>query len=241
MDRPILPVISVADRISAVVLGMLLVVAVDAKVCGNNIISLPGPDLPSRSSAPPSSSRLQDSGSSAPPPPKLVLAPSPINAARFSRSRLQAALMLQALLRRPRLPPGHRLGAPLSTSGNDNTSILRSPGVRFLDGSVDPLQPLLCTAFHPTVVSTVFRRRGRRRSPSCSSWCSYPVFRPSCISFLLEGLICNLAALLLIYCSCHKKNIAVFSCMPGARASLRGSLFFHVGFSSPFLANDVQE
>jgi hypothetical protein len=91
MARPILPVVSVADRISAVVLlGVLLVVAVDVKVCGNKIISFPGPDLPSRSSAPPSSSRLQDSGSSAPPPPKLVLAPSPINAARFSRSRQQA-------------------------------------------------------------------------------------------------------------------------------------------------------
>jgi hypothetical protein len=195
MARPILPVVSVADRISAVVLlAVLLVVAVDVKVCGNKIISFPGPDLPSRSSAPPSSSRLQDSGSSAPPPLKLVLAPSPINAARFSRSRLQAALLLQALLRRPRLPPGHRLGAPLSTPGDGNTSILRSPGIRFLDGSVDPLQPLLCTAFHPTVVSTVFRRWGRRRSPSCSSWCSYLVFRPSCNFFLLEGLICNLAA-----------------------------------------------
>jgi hypothetical protein len=46
------------------------------------------------------------------------------------------------------VPPRSRFGAPPSTFGDDNTSIFRSPDVRLLEGSVDPLQLLLCTAFH---------------------------------------------------------------------------------------------
>lgn len=78
--------------------------------------------------------------------------PAPTNATTPSthkncRSRLPATLLHQAPHRQPH-PPRYRFRAPPSTFGDDNTSIFRSPDVHLLEGSVDPLQLLLCTAFH---------------------------------------------------------------------------------------------
>jgi hypothetical protein len=191
-------VVSAAGRIfSLVLLGALLAAAVvDATVRANKIKSLPCLDLPSPPLAP-STPLRQDPSFTAPLPPPPVFATPPVNAAMSSRnrrSRLQATLLHQVLHRRPRLSPGFRRRAFSSISGDDNTTIFRSPCTCLLEGSFDPLQPMRCTVFRPAVVSTASRRRGRRRLPPCRSCCSYLVSGPSYNLVLFGGPFCKLAA-----------------------------------------------
>jgi hypothetical protein len=94
----------------------------------------------------------------------------------------------------PPHPPGFRRRAFSSISGDDNTTIFRSPGACLLEGSVDPLQPMRCTVFRPAVVSTASRWRGRRHLPPCRSCCSYLVYGPSCNLVLFGGPFCKLSA-----------------------------------------------
>jgi hypothetical protein len=78
---------------------------------------------------------------------RLLLAPGS-SSHMFCRSTQSTTHLHHAMHQRPCLPPGSWLGAPPSTSGDENPSIFRSSCVCCLEDSVDPIQPLLlCTAF----------------------------------------------------------------------------------------------
>lgn len=130
------------DAFAVAVAAAATPVAVDeapAKVCLNKInlstaarISppLPPPRLPhAASEIRASPTRLHRSS---PPPPPLACSH------RSCRSRLQPGSSSSGVGSTTSSPPGIRLRASSSTSGDGKKFILRSPDMRFLTGSVDP-------------------------------------------------------------------------------------------------------
>ena len=192
--------------VAALVVGVLTVEAflgdsfaadvAPAKVCGNKINLPICSDLPSPRLVPPSSSRLQDPGSTDPPSPTSAAASPSVQAATgiadlhykrhsYIRRCIDDLVFPLILTRSSSFNLRRRQYKHLSVGS-----------VCLFEGSVDPLQPLLCTAFHPAVASTAFRRQGRRRPPLCSSCCSYPVVGLSCNSVLFGGLPYQISCLI---------------------------------------------